>query len=154
MNNNNFEYILGGSHFTKKIFRNLFNLYLENYICKHSRTPPAHLHLGHQLPSNRSSNHQHKRRPMLSKLRPQKYFHRYSPKHDPVTKIELIRLNALIRLQINLYKQQQWINTTSNTDYRDGSKFWNKFKFIIGQKSKTPTKKLTLKYTLPLTRKP
>lgn len=65
-----------------------------------------------------------------------------------VNKTEWNRFNALIRLQLNLNRQQQLINTTSNLDHRDASKFWDKFWINI-----FPHRNRTVKYTQLPTRK-
>jgi hypothetical protein len=45
------------------------------------------------------------------------------------------RLNAIIRRDINAYREETWSKACESLDYRDGKKFWNKFKALTGQKS-------------------
>lgn len=52
---------------------------------------------------------------------------------DPATKTEWNRLNASVRLQINLFNQNKWIEECASLDYRDGKRFWTKFKALTGQ---------------------
>jgi hypothetical protein len=61
-----------------------------------------------------------------------KVYREFIQTRDPFSK-----LNAQIRRDINTYREETWIKTCESLDYRDGKKFWNKFKVITGQKRKT-----------------
>lgn len=53
-----------------------------------------------------------------------RFYRQYVRTYDLVIKTEWNSVNALIKLQIDHHKQQQQINTTSNLDFKQGSK-WN-----------------------------
>ena len=58
---------------------------------------------------------------------------------NPQLKPIFNRLNAQIRRDINQYREEQWSNTCAKLDYRDGKKFWDKFKILTGQKTQNTT---------------
>lgn len=59
----------------------------------------------------------------------------YIRTHDPNVKTAWNRLNAIVRRNIILFKEHSWIETTKKLDYRDGRKFWKKFRVLTGQKT-------------------
>ncbi|KXZ75594.1 hypothetical protein TcasGA2_TC031828 [Tribolium castaneum] len=63
-------------------------------------------------------------------------FQQFLRTRDPFLKTQFNRLNAQIRRDINQHRENQWISTCQSLDYRDGKKFWNKFKT---HKTKFPT---------------
>jgi exonuclease III len=66
-----------------------------------------------------------------------KVYREFIQSRDPLLKTLFNKLNAQIRRDINTYREETWIKTCESLDYRDGKKFWNKFKAITGQKRKT-----------------
>ncbi|KAH0815921.1 hypothetical protein GEV33_006870 [Tenebrio molitor] len=66
-----------------------------------------------------------------------KVYREFIQSRDPLLKTLFNKLNAQIRRDINTYREETWIKTCESLDYRDGKKFWNKFKVITGQKRKT-----------------
>jgi hypothetical protein len=64
-----------------------------------------------------------------------KIFREYTRTRDPFLKTAHNRLNAIIRRDINAYREETWSKACETLDYRDGKKFWNKFKALTGQKS-------------------
>lgn len=75
---------------------------------------------------------------ILAKIREKRRLYRlYVRTRDPQAKTEWNRLNALVRLMTTTHKQRAWMNTTSKLDYRDGHSFWQTFKVLTGQKTKT-----------------
>jgi hypothetical protein len=66
-----------------------------------------------------------------------KVYREFIQTRDPLLKTLFNKLNAQIRRDINRYREETWIKTCESLDYRDGKKFWNKFKVITGQKRKT-----------------
>jgi exonuclease III len=66
-----------------------------------------------------------------------KVYREFIQSRDPLLKTLFNKLNAQIRRDINIYREETWIKTCESLDYRDGKKFWNKFKGITGQKRKT-----------------
>jgi hypothetical protein len=66
-----------------------------------------------------------------------KLYREFIQTRDPLLKTLFNKLNAQIRRDINRYREETWIKTCESLDYRDGKKFWNKFKVITGQKRKT-----------------
>jgi hypothetical protein len=66
-----------------------------------------------------------------------KVYREFIQSRDPLLKTLFNKLNAQIRRDINIYREETWIKTCESLDYRDGKKFWNKFKVITGQKRKT-----------------
>jgi hypothetical protein len=52
---------------------------------------------------------------------------------DVGLKVEWNRANAIIRRMIAQHKEKAWEEACSSLDYRDGAKFWNKFKALTGQ---------------------
>lgn len=80
------------------------------------------------------------RRPLprfiISDIKRKRHLYREFINHrDPLIKTEWNRLNAKIRRDINAFKEKKWVEICSQLDYRDGQKFWNKFKILTGQKS-------------------
>jgi hypothetical protein len=66
-----------------------------------------------------------------------KVYREFIQTREPLLKTLFNKLNAQIRRDINTYREETWIKTCESLDYRDGKKFWNKFKVITGQKRKT-----------------
>jgi hypothetical protein len=64
-----------------------------------------------------------------------KIFREYTRTRNPFLKTAHNRLNAIIRRDINAYREETWSKACETLDYRDGKKFWNKFKALTGQKS-------------------
>lgn len=54
-------------------------------------------------------------------------FRSFLRNRDPITKTEYNRLNALIKRETIRVTEQNWIQVTSELDYRNGKLFWHKF---------------------------
>jgi hypothetical protein len=64
-----------------------------------------------------------------------KIFREYTRTRDPFLKTAHNRLNAIIIRDNNAYREETWSKACESLDYRDGKRFWNKFKALTGQKS-------------------
>lgn len=71
---------------------------------------------------------------ILSLIREKRRIYRlYIKSKNPLLKTEFNRLSSLIRLKINKFKEDSWWRTCSSLTYRDGGKFWAKFKMLTGR---------------------
>lgn len=68
-----------------------------------------------------------------------KIYREFTRTHDPSVKKLWNRQNALIRRLTISHKEKQWADICSSLDYREGAKFWSKFKLLSGQKSANPS---------------
>lgn len=66
-------------------------------------------------------------------------YRNFTKTRDPTLKTIWNRLNENIRRLITQHKERQWSKTCSKLDFRDGSKFWHKFKILTGQKTSQPS---------------
>ncbi|XP_063933816.1 uncharacterized protein LOC135145627 [Zophobas morio] len=77
---------------------------------------------------------------ILNLIKQKRQIYREIPRtRNPQLKPIFNRLNAQNRRAINQYRESQWSNTCEKLDYRDGKKFWDKFKTMKGQKTQTTT---------------
>ncbi|KAK9876130.1 hypothetical protein WA026_011247 [Henosepilachna vigintioctopunctata] len=58
---------------------------------------------------------------------------------DAAIKTEYNRLAALIRREINRFKEKKWSDTTSKLDFRNGKEYWKKFSILTGSRKTSST---------------
>ncbi|KAK9880332.1 hypothetical protein WA026_010217 [Henosepilachna vigintioctopunctata] len=55
---------------------------------------------------------------------------------DAAIKTEYNRLSAIIRREINRFKEEKWADITSKLDFRNGKEYWRQFHLLSGNKKK------------------
>ncbi|KAK9881280.1 hypothetical protein WA026_015402 [Henosepilachna vigintioctopunctata] len=63
----------------------------------------------------------------------------YLRTRNDALKTEYNRLSAMIRREINRFKEEKWSDLTSSLDFRNGKEYWRKFRMLTGSRSRQIT---------------